>query len=131
MPRPSYEDRALVFFVDGHRVSGASHLAALAHLLSARFANSWAGMEDDVSNARERSFAEIWSRAQRDRSRYLRSWLNSAIRQLERWLTCRLANARHKQRARRHNTLEHDPEKWIPVFGKDHAPPKGQSGMTT
>jgi len=26
--------------------------------------------------------------------------------------------------------LEHDPEKWIPVFGKDHAPPKGQSGMT-
>jgi hypothetical protein len=19
--------------------------------------------------------------------------------------------------------LEHDPEKWIPVFGKDHAPP--------
>jgi itaconate CoA-transferase len=21
--------------------------------------------------------------------------------------------------------LEHDPEKWIPVFGKDHAPPKG------
>jgi hypothetical protein len=24
--------------------------------------------------------------------------------------------------------LEHDPEKWIPVFGKDHAPPKCQSG---
>jgi hypothetical protein len=23
--------------------------------------------------------------------------------------------------------LEHDPEKWIPVFGKDHAPPKAQS----
>jgi hypothetical protein len=22
-------------------------------------------------------------------------------------------------------TLEHDPEKWIPVFGKDHAPPIG------
>jgi hypothetical protein len=21
-------------------------------------------------------------------------------------------------------TLEHDPEKWIPVFRKDHAPPK-------
>jgi hypothetical protein len=21
--------------------------------------------------------------------------------------------------------LEHDPEKWAPVFGKDHAPPKG------
>jgi hypothetical protein len=34
--------------------------------------------------------------------------------------------------------LEHDPEKacpgldpgWIPVFGKDHAPPKSWSGMT-
>src|SRR5207344_2243723 len=24
--------------------------------------------------------------------------------------------------------LEHDPEKWIPVFGKDHAPTKKQSG---
>jgi hypothetical protein len=24
--------------------------------------------------------------------------------------------------------LEHDPEKWIPVFGKDHASPKCQSG---
>jgi hypothetical protein len=89
------------------------------------------GMEDDVSNRRERSFAEIWSRAQRDRSLYLQSWLNSANRQFERWLTCWLANARHKQRARRHNALEHDPEKWIPVFGKNHAPPKGQSGMTT
>src|SRR6478752_9576152 len=22
--------------------------------------------------------------------------------------------------------LEHDPEKWVPVFGKDHAPPKGR-----
>jgi hypothetical protein len=21
--------------------------------------------------------------------------------------------------------LEHDPEKWTPVFGKDHAPPNG------
>jgi hypothetical protein len=21
--------------------------------------------------------------------------------------------------------LEHDPEKWIPVFGQDHAPTKG------
>src|SRR5204862_8101161 len=25
-------------------------------------------------------------------------------------------------------TLEHDPEKWIPLFGKDHAPPKIYSG---
>jgi hypothetical protein len=25
--------------------------------------------------------------------------------------------------------LEHDPEKWIPVFGKDHAPARRQSGM--
>jgi hypothetical protein len=24
--------------------------------------------------------------------------------------------------------LEHDPEKWIPVFGKDHAPAKGNAG---
>jgi hypothetical protein len=21
------------------------------------------------------------------------------------------------------SNLEHDPEKWVPVFGKDHAPP--------
>jgi hypothetical protein len=26
--------------------------------------------------------------------------------------------------------LEHDPEKWRPVFRKDHAQTKGQSGMT-
>jgi hypothetical protein len=26
--------------------------------------------------------------------------------------------------------LEHDPEKWIPVFRKDHAPPKIKSAMT-
>ena len=26
--------------------------------------------------------------------------------------------------------LEHDPEKWVPVFGKDHAPTIDQSGMT-
>src|SRR5215211_2283621 len=26
--------------------------------------------------------------------------------------------------------LEHDPEKWIPVFGKDHAPTITWSGMT-
>ncbi|HUD85823.1 MAG TPA: hypothetical protein VMR17_05190, partial [Xanthobacteraceae bacterium] len=28
---------------------------------------------------------------------------------------------------RRERCLEHDPEKWTPVFGKDHAPPKCQS----
>jgi hypothetical protein len=27
------------------------------------------------------------------------------------------------------SNLEHDPEKWEPVFGKDHAQTKGQSGM--
>ena len=27
--------------------------------------------------------------------------------------------------------LKHDPEKWRPVFGKDHAPTKRQSGMTS
>jgi hypothetical protein len=26
--------------------------------------------------------------------------------------------------------LEHDPEKWIPIFRKDHAQTKGWSGMT-
>jgi hypothetical protein len=26
--------------------------------------------------------------------------------------------------------LEHDPEKWVPVFGKDHPPTIGWSGMT-
>jgi hypothetical protein len=26
--------------------------------------------------------------------------------------------------------LDHDPEKWVPVFGKDHAPAIGWSGMT-
>jgi hypothetical protein len=35
--------------------------------------------------------------------------------------TAPLANATYL----RNNNLEHDPEKWIPVFGKDHAPPKG------
>jgi len=25
--------------------------------------------------------------------------------------------------------LEHDPEKWTPVFGKDHAPPIMESGI--
>ena len=28
------------------------------------------------------------------------------------------------------NPAEHDPEKWGPVFGKDHAPTNSQSGMT-
>jgi hypothetical protein len=27
-------------------------------------------------------------------------------------------------RGKRRRDLEHDPEKWTPVFGKDHAPPK-------
>jgi hypothetical protein len=26
---------------------------------------------------------------------------------------------------------QHDPEKWPPVFGKDHAPPKSSSVMTS
>jgi hypothetical protein len=34
------------------------------------------------------------------------------------------------QQVRAHPKLEHDPEKWIPVFGKDHAPVIRQSGMT-
>ena len=29
------------------------------------------------------------------------------------------------ERGRHGVMLEHDPEKWVPVFGKDHAPPKG------
>src|SRR6266436_398129 len=29
-----------------------------------------------------------------------------------------------------HGGLEHDPEKWEPVFGKDHAPTISWSGMT-
>ena len=32
------------------------------------------------------------------------------------------------RRKRAPRELEHDPEKWVPVFGKDHAPPKDQSG---
>jgi hypothetical protein len=31
---------------------------------------------------------------------------------------------------RKSNGLEHDPEKWEPVFGKDHAPTISWSGMT-
>jgi predicted small lipoprotein YifL len=27
--------------------------------------------------------------------------------------------------------LEHDPEKWLPVFGKDHAPAKGYVGIVS
>jgi hypothetical protein len=29
----------------------------------------------------------------------------------------------------RKSAQEHDPEKWMPVFGKDHAPTKDQSVM--
>jgi hypothetical protein len=29
-----------------------------------------------------------------------------------------------------HPAPEHDPEKWVPVFGKDHAPTTSWSGMT-
>jgi hypothetical protein len=29
-----------------------------------------------------------------------------------------------------HRVLKHDPEKWIPVFGKDHAQTTSESGMT-
>jgi hypothetical protein len=32
--------------------------------------------------------------------------------------------------ARQRGGTEHDPEKWVPVFGKDHAPAISQSGMT-
>ena len=31
---------------------------------------------------------------------------------------------------RNDGALKHDPEKWVPVFGKDHAPPINWSGMT-
>jgi hypothetical protein len=36
----------------------------------------------------------------------------------------------YRQRPIQPLPCEHDPEKWIPVFGKDHAPPMMQSGMT-
>jgi hypothetical protein len=29
-----------------------------------------------------------------------------------------------------HVPLEHNPEKWMPVFRKDHAPPKSWSAVT-
>jgi hypothetical protein len=32
--------------------------------------------------------------------------------------------------AARVRAIEHYPEKWVPVFGKDHAPAKGWNGMT-
>jgi hypothetical protein len=32
-----------------------------------------------------------------------------------------------KPRPAIHNAPEHDPEKWKPVFRKEHAPPKSQS----
>src|SRR4029078_729869 len=41
------------------------------------------------------------------------------------------ASFRQSSRANdRGGALEHDPEKWIPVFRKDHAPPKIWSAMT-
>ena len=43
----------------------------------------------------------------------------------------RPVEARTRPLARQRGRQEHDPEKWIPVFGKDHAQPKGWSGMTT
>ena len=33
------------------------------------------------------------------------------------------ADARSSRPSARSARLEHDPEKWTPVFGKDHAPP--------
>jgi len=44
------------------------------------------------------------------------------------WVTkpCGLARSRRLTSAR----LEHDPEKWTPVFEKDHAPTISWSGMT-
>src|SRR5262245_63218479 len=43
----------------------------------------------------------------------------------ERFLRARIAVIQSKTPA-----VGHDPEKWIPVFGKDHAPTKCWSGMT-
>ena len=43
----------------------------------------------------------------------------------------RISDASLREAVRRaERGLEHDPEKWAPVFGKDHAPPISQSGMT-
>jgi hypothetical protein len=39
-----------------------------------------------MCDAREKTFAELWSRAQHDRGRYVRSWLGSAYRNWENWL---------------------------------------------
>jgi hypothetical protein len=35
----------------------------------------------------------------------------------------------NKVRTRRVLALEHDPEKWIPVFGKDHAQTKARAEL--
>jgi len=55
-----------------------------------------------------------------------RSGQNCALKRL---IAVRLADASQSARTTRQNlhaevlaSLEHDPEKWIPVFGKDHAP---------
>src|SRR5262249_58029125 len=48
-------------------------------------------------------------------------------------LALRLPGPRHlttRLRASNHGCLEHDPEKWVPVFGQDHAPTIRQSEMT-
>src|SRR5262249_35256027 len=53
-------------------------------------------------------------------------------------LPMRTAERRGRARQPLVHRLEHDPEKacpgldpgWVPVFGKDHAPPKSESGMT-
>jgi hypothetical protein len=34
------------------------------------------------------------------------------------------ATRKCREQAAKVRSLEHDPEKWIPVFRKDHAPPK-------
>ena len=54
------------------------------------------------------------------------SALSHTIRELE----ARLIHAVPPPQMRCACLLEHDPEKWIPVFRKDHAPTTTQSGMT-
>src|ERR1700683_4173297 len=48
----------------------------------------------------------------------LRGSLRSHLR-----VTAKLGVRAHKKRARDRASLKHDPEKWLPVFRKDHAPP--------
>jgi hypothetical protein len=47
--------------------------------------------------------------------------------------TCRLTLGRLRAAdyIGRLDRREHDPEKWVPIFRKDHAPPKIYSAMTT